>query len=215
MNSNDFGGDTPQGSGRGDSQYSGPQQNQNPSYGQAPQWQEPSYQQNAGYQAPYSYNAGYGAQNNPTPDYGAYGPMSMGPQNYYSPEPYQKWNTMCIIGFILSFFVPVVGLVLSIVALIQINHSGEKSKAMSIAGIVISVVSTILSIILAIALVAALGYGVSHYGDTDCHGSDYSSNPFNDDDDPDDDGEDTGYTYYRYDSPQDHIVTSSDLAISW
>lgn len=135
----------------------------------------------------------------------------MCPQGYYSPTPYQKWNTLCIIGFILSFFMPIIGLALSVVALIQINHSGEKSKGMSIAGIVIGGVSTALGVILTIVLLSAFGYAINHSDSDyqDCHGSDCSSSPY--DDDPDDeDNEDTSYAYYLYDSVQGNTASNMD-----
>lgn len=66
------------------------------------------------------------------------------PQGSYYPPAYQTWNVMCIVGFVFSFIIPPVGLVLSIVALVQINKSGEKSKPLSIAGIVVGAVSTAL-----------------------------------------------------------------------
>ncbi|WEV75811.1 DUF4190 domain-containing protein [Bifidobacterium sp. ESL0800] len=118
------------------------------------------------------------------------GPMPpMGPQGYYAPAPNQKWNTLCIVGFALSFFMPFIGLILSVIALVQINRSGEKSKGMSIAGIAIGAVLTVLDIIVAVAIVSAFGYAFNHM-DSDypeCHGSDCYSDPFdNDGDDPDD-----------------------------
>lgn len=137
----------------------------------------------------------------------------IGLQGYYIPAPNQKWNTLCIIGFILSFFMPIIGLALSVVALIQINHSGEKSKGVSVAGIAIGAVLTILDVILAIVLVSAFGSIVSHT-DSDypnCHGSDCSSNPFDDGDDPDaEDNEDTSYAYYLYDFGQAATTTDMD-----
>ena len=64
----------------------------------------------------------------------------------YSPEP-TTWNGLCIAGFVCSFLVPSVGLILSIIALTQINRTGEKSRGMAIAGIVISVVIWLFSFI--------------------------------------------------------------------
>lgn len=220
MKNNDFDGNTSQGPDGENPQYANPQQSQNPPYSQSSQYQG-AYQQNAGYQAPYPYNGSnggesYQGQNGQIPNYGTYNPIPpTGPQGYYPPEPYQKWNTLCIIGFVLSFLVPIIGLVLSIVALVQINHSGEKSKGMAIAGIVISAISSILSVILVIALITSLSYGLHHFNGSYCDGSDCSSDPFDDDDDPDDDADDTGYTYYLYDSPQTVTAASFDAARSW
>lgn len=73
------------------------------------------------------------------------------PQGAYYPQPTNaSWNVMCIVGFILSFVIAPAGLILSIVALVQINKTGEKSKGLSIAGIIIGAINTIL-IVAAIA----------------------------------------------------------------
>lgn len=90
----------------------------------------------------------YGAQGNAQQQYGQqppygqpqYGQYNQGQYgNGYPPKPAQ-WNGLCIAGFVCSFFIPVVGLILSIIALTQINRTGGKSRGMAIAGIVISVV---------------------------------------------------------------------------
>ncbi len=82
------------------------------------------------------------------PQYSAYPP-----QGYYYPQPaYQRWNTLCIVGFILSFLVAPAGLICSIIAVIQINKSGEKSKGMAIAGIIVSVFNLLIGILLVVLL---------------------------------------------------------------
>ena len=48
------------------------------------------------------------------------------------------YNTLAIVGFVLSFFTTIVGLILSIIAYKQVKESGEKGKELAIAGIVIS-----------------------------------------------------------------------------
>lgn len=72
--------------------------------------------------------------------------MSYPPQQPYVPQPPQKTNGLAIAGFATSFlalccwFLPV-GLVLSIVALVQINKNPQQGgKGLAIAGIVISAV---------------------------------------------------------------------------
>lgn len=47
------------------------------------------------------------------------------------------YNKLAIVGFILNFFVPIVGLVLCIIALNQIKRSGEKGRGLAKAGIII------------------------------------------------------------------------------
>ncbi|MFT9277804.1 MULTISPECIES: DUF4190 domain-containing protein [Bifidobacterium] len=75
------------------------------------------------------------------------------PQGVYYPPIEQPWNALCIAGFVMSFVFAPVGLVLSIIALVQINRSGEKSKGMSIAGIVVGAISTVMAIGVLIAIV--------------------------------------------------------------
>ncbi len=54
---------------------------------------------------------------------------------------YEKgWNVMCIVGFILSFFVAIAGLICSILGRRQAIQSGEKGKDLATAGIVLSAV---------------------------------------------------------------------------
>ncbi|MBP3087892.1 DUF4190 domain-containing protein [Corynebacterium sp. sy017] len=47
-------------------------------------------------------------------------------------------NTMSVIGFLVSLFMPVLGLILSIIGLVQIKRSGERGRGFAIAGIIIS-----------------------------------------------------------------------------
>lgn len=65
---------------------------------------------------------------------------------------------MAIVGFILAFFMPLIGLILSIIALTQIKKTGEGGKGLAVAGIIISVIMMILGMLLVIgwfALIAA------------------------------------------------------------
>ena len=56
-----------------------------------------------------------------------------------------RWNGLAIAGFILSFFISLVGLILSVIALNQINKSGgtQKGKGLALAGIIISALGII------------------------------------------------------------------------
>ena len=50
--------------------------------------------------------------------------QSYPPQGVYQPyeQPVdQRWNNLCIVGFVLAFFIPLAGLIISIVAMVQIN----------------------------------------------------------------------------------------------
>lgn len=105
--------------------------------------------------------AGYATPGQPYPPQGAY-------YGYPYPAPVnQRWNTLCIVGFILSFVFAPAGLVLSVIALIQINKSGEKSKGMSIAGIIIGAVNTILLVMIVALFMWAFEASVDmvHNGD--------------------------------------------------
>ena len=116
---------------------------------------QPQYGQQSPYAQPqYGQYAQGGGQQYGQPDYtqnmSNYAPYGQCNQsqygNGYSPEP-TTWNGLCIAGFVCSFLVPIVGLILSIIALTQINRTGEKSRGMAIAGIVISVVIWLFSFI--------------------------------------------------------------------
>jgi hypothetical protein len=74
----------------------------------------------------------------------------------------QKTNTLAIIGLILAFIVPLLGLILSIVGLSQINKHHQEGKGLAIAGIVISSILTVLSGFIFMALVLASFSGVQN-----------------------------------------------------
>ncbi|KOA61101.1 beta-galactosidase [Bifidobacterium animalis subsp. animalis MCC 0499] len=126
-------------------------------YGAQGNAQQPYGQPQYGQQSPYAqsqygqYAQGGGQQygqpdyTQNMPNYAPYGQYNQSQYgNGYSPEP-TTWNGLCIAGFVCSFLVPIVGLILSIVALTQINRTGEKSRGMAIAGIVISIVVWVFS----------------------------------------------------------------------
>ena len=68
-----------------------------------------------------------------------------------------SWNTLSIVGFILSFFTTIVGLILSIVSYRQVKESGEKGKELSIAGIVITVLKIALYVFVWIMVLWLVG----------------------------------------------------------
>ena len=75
------------------------------------------------------------------------------------PEANQKYNGLAIAGFICSFLVSLLGLILSIVGLNQIKKQGGKGKGLAIAGIIISAAGMVIQVILVIALIVG---GVSY-----------------------------------------------------
>jgi hypothetical protein len=89
----------------------------------------------------------------------AYPPAPQPPQNPSFDQPLQtppeqKTNVSAIAGFILSFLVSVVGVVVSIIALRRIKKTGEKGKGLAIAGVVVGSVVTATAVVL--ILVATL-----------------------------------------------------------
>ena len=58
----------------------------------------------------------------------------------------QKTNTLSIVGLVMSIIVPIVGLVLSIVALFQIKKTNQKGEGLAIAGVVVSTVLMLFSV---------------------------------------------------------------------
>lgn len=84
----------------------------------------------------------------PQPPYGQqpYGQPPYGQPGGY-PQP-AKTNVLAIVGLVLSFFVSLVGLILSIVALVQINGSNgtQKGKGLAIAGIIIGALSMLFTV---------------------------------------------------------------------
>ena len=106
----------------------------------------------------HQYGAPYGAAQ--YPPYPPYGANPYGVPAYYAPN--DRWNTMSIVGFVLSFVFCPAGLILSIIALRQINRTQERGKAFAIAGIVISAIAIVI-VIIAIILAIAVGvYMVNH-----------------------------------------------------
>ncbi|WEV72038.1 DUF4190 domain-containing protein [Bifidobacterium sp. ESL0790] len=135
----------------GNGQYQQSQGNPQPNYS------APAAQPYAGQYQPYT--PSYQTQPN-TAANGGYVP--------YVPVESNRWNTLCIVGFVLSFIFAPVGLVLSIIAMNQINKTGEQSKGLSIAGIVISAIGTVSLIIVVVLIVVAISMaGDSSYSDDD------------------------------------------------
>ena len=66
-----------------------------------------------------------------------------------------KTNVLSIIGLVSAFFIPLVGLVLSIIGLVQINKRGEKGKGLAISGIVASVLVGLSQLLLILLIIFA------------------------------------------------------------
>ncbi len=74
-----------------------------------------------------------------------YGQQPYGQQPYGQPYVQPKMNTLALVGFICSFFISLVGLVLCIIGLNQINsaNGAQTGKGLAIAGIVIGAIGTV------------------------------------------------------------------------
>ncbi|GAA1444395.1 DUF4190 domain-containing protein [Leifsonia poae] len=119
-----------------------PQQPEQQPPSQEPQSQQPQYAQQPAYP--------------PAPQYGE--------QTYQGGAPQRGYNTMAIVGFILSFFISLVGIILGFIALSQIKKSGEQGRGFAIAAIIIGFAEIVLGIIFAIifvAIAANVGYQYS------------------------------------------------------
>lgn len=76
-----------------------------------------------------------------------------GTQQQQKPAQQQESNLCAILGFIFSFFVPIVGLVLSIM-----GRQKRQYRELATAGMVISIISIVLSVILVICYTAMFVY---------------------------------------------------------
>ena len=75
---------------------------------------------------------------------------STGIQQYGQPEQKQssQSNTLAIVGFILSFFIPLAGLICSIIGLKRAPQFGGNGKGLAIAGIILSAIAILAVIVL-------------------------------------------------------------------
>ncbi|WP_144762799.1 DUF4190 domain-containing protein [Curtobacterium sp. 9128] len=63
--------------------------------------------------------------------------MSAVQQHPAAPIATDRLNTMAIAGFVVAFVAGLVGVVLSVIALVQIRRTGEHGRGLAIAGIVV------------------------------------------------------------------------------
>lgn len=92
--------------------------------------------------------------------------------SYTTPQPYNggnvptngqaRFNVLAIVGFVLAFVVSIGGLVVSIIALVQISRTGERGRGLALAGVIIGGLSLIIGVVGVILFaVAAANAGVS------------------------------------------------------
>lgn len=106
-------------------------------------------------------NSGYDANGNPV----VYASSSQNNSNVSQ----KNTNIFCILGFIFSFIVALLGLIFSIIGLNQVKKTKEEGKGFAIAGIVISSIRlafTIFIIIVYILLIVAAISDDTYYDDT-------------------------------------------------
>ncbi len=68
-----------------------------------------------------------------------------------------KYNVLSIVGFVLSFFIAIAGLICSIIARKQIRESGEQGMGLATAGMIISIVSMVLSFLGIVIYISLIG----------------------------------------------------------
>ena len=122
----------------------------------------------AAYETPQSMQRYNNTPNNPPPYYNNNGNPYNGngyngnQYNYGNQYPPQQQttdnNTLALVGFIMSFFVPIVGLILSILGLKNSKVSGKR-KGLAIAGIIISGVTMVINFAL------IMSFGLNSYLD--------------------------------------------------
>ncbi|NMN00070.1 hypothetical protein G1C96_0647 [Bifidobacterium sp. DSM 109958] len=133
----------------------------------APYAQQPTTQYTPQYDAPYG--AQYGTnQYAQTPFYAAQQPAyPVGAYPYAQPPAARPWNSLSIVGLVLAFVVPPAGLIVSVIALLQIGRTGERGKGLSVAGIVLGVLNTLLIVLSVVFVFWAIGSAMqdmSYYG---------------------------------------------------
>ncbi|MDP5228721.1 MULTISPECIES: DUF4190 domain-containing protein [Arthrobacter] len=82
-------------------------------------------------------------------------------QQQYTPQK-SGTNVLAILSLIGAFIINIVGVILGIIALVQIKRTGQRGKGLAIAGIVIGALSIIIGIVV---MVSVLGSLASHCAD--------------------------------------------------
>ncbi len=81
-------------------------------------------------------------------------------QNPAAPQVYQgspkKTNGLAIAGFVLSFPLPLIGFILSIIGLVKAKNYGGNGQGLAIAGIVISIILIPISFFFTLSVIANL-----------------------------------------------------------
>ncbi len=75
--------------------------------------------------------------------------------NYKTAPTVNETNTIAIVGFILSFFIAIAGLICSIIGYKKAKEMNGTGKGFALAGIIISAIEIVLTVIIYIAVIAA------------------------------------------------------------
>lgn len=97
------------------------------------------------------YGMPYGAAGMPTAQQANYMPYVVKP----------KMNTLAVVGFICSFLISLIGLILCIIAKNQIKTSGERGNGLATAGIIISAIMMALSLIYQLVMFSSPSHSYS------------------------------------------------------
>ena len=97
----------------------------------------------------------YQWQNQPPPVYQQ--------QYQWQPPPQSRTNTLAIVGLVLAFFMPFIGLIISIVARKQISQNNEGGRGLAVAGIILSLISMLFWLIGIVGALGAFFYTTSWY----------------------------------------------------
>jgi hypothetical protein len=73
-----------------------------------------------------------------------------------SPTTTEKFNVLSIVGFILAFFLSIVGAILGVIALVQINRTGQRGRGLAWAAVIIGVVFFIVGIVVDVTVLPHL-----------------------------------------------------------
>lgn len=103
----------------------------------------------------------------PPPQYGAQQQQQQQPyaqqqqpyaqQQPYNPPKTDKSNPIAVVGFVLSFFVTIAGLICSIIGYNKAKNEGLDHKGLALAGIIISVIGMVFGVISFIFYLSVLG----------------------------------------------------------
>jgi len=97
----------------------------------------------------------------PPPPRPTYPPPAYQPYPIY-PQPKQT-NSTAIVGLVLAFIFPLVGLILSIVAHRQCTQRNENGQGTALAGIIISIIRLIISFAFWMFVIIGIIYGDAYF----------------------------------------------------